>query len=51
MKKPDGKVDPEFNLDVDEWKYYYRDSANLYKLEEKRQKEKKEQETKKGEEK
>lgn len=51
MKKPDGKVDPEFHLNVDEWKYYYRDSVNLYKLEEKRQKEKKEQETKKGEEK
>src|SRR3989338_10579579 len=31
----------------DDWKYYYRDSANFFNLEEKRQKEKKERESEK----
>ena len=33
----------------DDWKYYYRDSANFFNLEEKRQKEKKERESEKKE--
>ena len=53
MDEPDEKTKKKLGLD--DWKYYYRDSANLYKLEDKRRKEKegreKEEEQKKSEEK
>jgi hypothetical protein len=40
MKKPENKKDSAVYELGEDWKWYYRDSANLYKLEEKRRKEK-----------
>lgn len=40
MKEPDKETKARLGLE-NEWKYYYQDSANLYKLEEKRRKQKK----------
>lgn len=49
MDKSDKKPNPELDDEEigDDWKYYYKDCANLYNLEEKRQKETKEREAKK----
>ncbi|PIR37735.1 MAG: hypothetical protein COV34_02995 [Candidatus Zambryskibacteria bacterium CG10_big_fil_rev_8_21_14_0_10_42_12] len=51
MEEPDEKTSKKLGLN--DWKYYYRDSANLYKLEDKRRKEKEEREAeeKKGDKK
>ncbi len=45
-KKPDKETEAKLGI-ADEWKYYYAGSANLFRLEEKRQKQKKELETEK----
>ena len=46
MKKPDKEIEAKLGI-ADEWKYYYRGSENLFKLEEKRQKQEEEQEAEK----
>jgi hypothetical protein len=46
IKEPDSKTKKELEL-ANDWKNYYRDSGNLYKLEERRRKEKEEQKQRK----